>query len=145
MLNKAISLVAIGGLSLSLGACTNEQEQQVITDIQDVCQLLPIGTVFTVAFTSSIPLTSPLSPIIQTIGTTADADCNSLATAVQNVINTINGAGGTATVNMTSSSAPAAASLKALGKKLSAKYHLKAVQTAKGVTFVVPPAPLLPF
>lgn len=129
------ALAAVGGCSLA-------QQEQILSDIKTACILLPVGTTFIVNFSSSIPLALNIAPIVQTIGTAAENDCEALVTAVQAVINQINSSGATATVTVSTSSANPAA-VKKLAAKLMAKYpgaYMKALPGSKGVTFVVPPS-----
>lgn len=132
------SLYVVGALlsATALGACTSAQEMQVLNDIEMACVLLPIGTTITATILSSIPLASPIAPIVQVVGNAATNDCNALYASLQSAIEAINGQGGTATVNVSTNNAAASATLR----KLVAKYHAKMTATANTVTFVVPPA-----
>jgi len=142
MLLKKIALGGALAASLALAGCNNQQEQQVLTSLQTACVLVPIGTVFTVAFTNSITGLTQYAPVVQAVGTTAANDCNALVTAVQNTINAINSNGGTATVTVTSNSAAASAHMNAaVAKLLAANPHLRVTGSSRtSITFVVAPS-----
>lgn len=125
---------------VGLGACAGVSTTQILNDIKTACLLIPIGTTFFVSFTSSIPLLVNINPIVQTIGQTATNDCDALVTAVQNAINAINSAGGTATVNVsTSNGSPA--TVRLLTRKLMARYPTASLKMtgARSLSFTVPP------
>lgn len=99
----------LGGAALALAGCAGLNTAQLLDDLETACALIPIGTTFFISFTSSIPLLVNVNPIVQQIGTTAENDCNALVTAVKNAIAAINGQGGDATVQITTSSSNPAA------------------------------------
>jgi hypothetical protein len=137
-MRKIAMLGAASLMCLGVAACTSEQEQQVLNDIQTFCETLPIGVALVVSVVSSIPTVAPGGQIIQAAGNTAAQVCSSIVSDLQKIIDNINSNGGTATVQVTSQSSAASASLR----KLAAKYHgvIRKVGASTTLTFVVPPS-----
>lgn len=141
--NKLAALASVAILSLGLVACTADQTAEVEHDIQVACEILPVGTTFVVALTSSIPGGAAIAPIETTIGADAATVCGDLLATVEKVISDITSSGGSAVVSMSSSTAsasPAVAShLRSLGAALHAKYGVKVNYSAGKLVVVVPP------
>jgi len=120
-----LSVLAAG----SLAACTTEQEQSVLNTLNTLCSAAP-------TFVTVVSSLTGASAFAGTLGTGAGVACDQGVKLVQDAIDAITAAGGTASVSVTSSDPSAAKSLK----KMAAKYGVPVKTAGKTITFQVPPS-----
>lgn len=143
---SAASLAA-AALAGCAGQTLQQDEQALLTGIQDACQLVPIGSTLAAVLLSSIPTLAPVAPIVQTISTDVVADCQAFVSAIEAAVGVINNSGGTATVTVSSTTttpaaaAPAAKAAKAIARRAAARFKGAAVTrtTTNSITIVIPP------
>jgi hypothetical protein len=102
---RKYQMLAVSALAvLAVSACTTEQEQTVLNDIQATCIALPVGTAIAIEVASSIggagATAATISQVVQAAGNTV---CTTLIAGVQALITKINDQGGTATVTVNTS------------------------------------------
>ena len=126
--------LAVSGLllsSLALGGCNTAIETQILTDISNTCGAVGTGAQIAVTVLSS------LNPAVAVLGETVEVGagvCTALSNDVEQAISSINAAGGTATVNV-STATPTSARFG--GKMVHHHYRLTFAPGSK--TYIAPP------
>lgn len=123
----------LGVAALGMSACTSAQESATLNAINTTCLGVgPGGTIAATIVSSLDPALAPVASLGAALTNEISSQCPAFIASVQAVIEDVNHLGGTATVNVTTTTATGARH----------HYHLK---VSRGGVYVVPPYNPFPF